>query len=62
MFGLYFLGKEKGTMAIYDIEITGSGGEIVVGTLSKKLRILGILTDEALTDPVCLMEQMISRR
>mgnify|MGYP003308319018 CR=1 FL=1 len=28
MFGLYFLGKEKGTMAIYDIEITGSNAQI----------------------------------
>ncbi len=34
MFGLYFLGKANDTMAIYDIEITGSGGEIAVGSLT----------------------------
>jgi len=51
MFGLYFLGKEKGTMAIYDIEITGSGGEIVVGTLSQEAyEYWESQPDEALTD------------
>lgn len=36
MYGLCFLGKVKETMAIYDIQITGSGGEIAIGTLSQE--------------------------
>ena len=36
MYGQCFLGREKGTMAIYDIEITGSGGEIAIGSLTQE--------------------------